>query len=266
MRPARSSGRGPTVRGGGACLVGGVQDDQGAHGSSSMTRVTGVLPPGPPTQPPRTAENVPRSPPAAAISSPPGRNFGQRRGRRAAPACPRRCRRRRARSRSGASRSSSSSSACSRARSQPASAKTARVLGRRRRAPRRTRARAWGARRRAGPAASERASDSGVARDLVDDALRRPRRRTASPPRRPAARRASTDSGSQGEPSSSSAKQNANLPGLAEGRAVDLAGPAAADVADHQLQRAPDRRVGPVALPERVAAACSCRSGARSGR
>ena len=33
---------------------------------------------------------------------------------------------------------------------------------------------------------------------------------------------------------------------------VDLAGPAAADVADHELERATDRRVGVVALPERV--------------
>ena len=42
------------------------------------------------------------------------------------------------------------------------------------------------------------------------------------------------------------------LAGLAERGAIDAAGPAAADVAHHELERATDRRVGAVALPHRV--------------
>ena len=45
------------------------------------------------------------------------------------------------------------------------------------------------------------------------------------------------------------------LAGVAERRPVDLARAAAADVADDELQRAADGRVGAVALPERVDAA-----------
>ena len=49
-------------------------------------------------------------------------------------------------------------------------------------------------------------------------------------------------------------------------RHVDLAGTAAAQVADHQLQRSADGQVGSVALPEGVAADCSCRCVWRSAR
>ncbi len=70
----------------------------------------------------------------------------------------------------------------------------------------------------------------------------------------PAGAPRSAESGPHGEPSSSSAKQNESFPGISEGRAIHLARPPAADVANHELERAADRRVRAVALAEYVLA------------
>ena len=104
-------------------------------------------------------------------------------------------------------------------------------------------------------AANVRASGSGVARLLVDDAARAlaGEERDASTCRRE--RRARPASGAHGEPSSSSAKQNDELARVAVRGAVDAARPPAADVADDELQRPADREVGSVALAEHVHAA-----------
>ena len=67
-------------------------------------------------------------------------------------------------------------------------------------------------------------------------------------------------SGSHGASSSSAAKHEPTLPDLPVRRAVLLLRLAAADVAHHELQRAADREVGAVALPEARCRPRSCRS------
>ena len=201
------------------------------------------------------AENRPAPPPACTIRSPPGRNLGS-----VAPASddsgtpsampPAPC-------------TISAPGSCSRgvqlllerARGSSPPRRTPGRARARRRGWRRTRAAASGGATVRRHAASDDASDSGVAGLLVDDAARalagEERDASIALRRRPRL----TESGSHGEPSSSSAKQNDDLAGVAVRGPVDLARPAAADVADDELQGAADRDVGPVALPEHVDAA-----------
>ena len=75
-----------------------------------------------------------------------------------------------------------------------------------------------------------------------------------------------TESGVQSGSVSSSAKQKVYLPGLPCIARFDFARPAAADIADDELEGPADGRVGPVALAERVQAPVSCRCAARRGR
>ena len=170
---------------------------------------------------------------------------------------------RRPRSRRRDSCSSAVSSSRSRAFDQPASMKTRQWSGE-------TTSSAspaiaslrWSTARRL--SAKLRASDSGVARLLVDDALhafageQRDGRRLA--------REAALDRERLPFAVLGLGEAEAVLARRAQRRAVDLAGPAAADVADHQLQRAADRRVGAVALAERVDAGIHADAPSRPAR
>ena len=97
-----------------------------------------------------------------------------------------------------------------------------------------------------------RASDSGVAAELVDDRLHaragEQRDRVAGDAAVGGQRRARAALLALGE-------AERELARVAQRRPVDLARAAAADVADDELQRPADRGVGAVALAERVDAA-----------
>ena len=154
--------------------------------------------------------------------------------------------------------SRSCSSASSVSRSQPASANTRACSG----PTTRTQSKpstsfGWCSVRR--HAANVLASWSAVARHLVDDAAR------------PFAGEHGDRVVVGGEPAADGQRRErrvdlvlgeaeAELAGVAVGGPVDLAGPAAADVAHDQLHGAADREVGPVALTERVDAAVHARS------
>ncbi len=100
-------------------------------------------------------------------------------------------------------------------------------------------------------AAKVRASDSGVTRQLVDD----PAYAFGGEQRDRA--RARRDTALDGERFPRRARfvlgeAERVLAGIAERGAVDLTGPPAADVADDELECTADRRVGAIALPERI--------------
>ena len=81
-----------------------------------------------------------------------------------------------------------------------------------------------------------------LSRQLVDHIARPLSRKQRHGVHGPACAPRSTESGCHGEPSSSSAKQNAQFPRVSERGAVDFAGTAAPNVANHQLESAPNAR------------------------
>ena len=98
------------------------------------------------------------------------------------------------------------------------------------------------------------ASASGSRDELVERSAAAPRRRTAVTPvsSRSSPSRACARPGHGAVSSRRSANANPTLPGWPCGGAILATRPAAADVTNRQLQRPPDRRVGAVALAERV--------------
>ena len=195
------------------------------------------------------AENSPAVPPACTMSRPPGRNFGTSRRREvlghalgdpARAARPARCR--------GSQRARAEVARAARLGPARIARTPARARARRPGCTSKTIA-SFGCMHRA-EARGERARQRvGLARELIDDAARplagEERDRVDAGARRRARPRAAPTA-SPPRPR----RSRSGLARLAERRAVDLAGTAAADVADDELQRAADRRVGAVALPE----------------
>ena len=200
------------------------------------------------------AENRPAPPPACTSSRPPGRNFGSvdvraRLGHALGDAA-------------GAAHdlaarelqrlvelASSTRSRSSRPRRTPARARG------RRRGWRRSRAAASGGARVRRQAASDARERLGVARHLVDDAPRALAGEQRDGRRRRARSRARRASGSHGEPSSSSAKQNESLPGLPCAARSTPPGRPPPTLRMTSCSARPMVEVGPVALAEHVHAA-----------
>ena len=182
VRPSSDVGPGQQRALGDRLLAGRVEDDA-AHGACHLAHaptslVTGWLPTAPFAHPAMMAENSPAPPPACTMSRPPGRNFGSVAPGQPGRARPRRCRRRPARSR----RRAAAAGRAAPPRGAGGSSPPRRTPGRARatrRGWRRSRAAASGGAPCAGRRRATTASDSGVARHLVDDAARALRRRTA---------------------------------------------------------------------------------------